>query len=202
CEVPIEGSFNALNCVSEAENQGAEVLLLAPGTKDTLDKTLPVVNSNNRKLRLLGGDAMYNPRTLQGFGREAAEEKMVIAVPWHVKINQNSDFVQGAEELWKLKDVTWRTAMAYDATQAFIEGLRSLGGNPSRDRLRQELSRKNFSAKGAAGKVEFEPSGDRKLFTGIGVLVQVQRDPDPESETGYKYELLQQPNRDSTINND
>ncbi|NEP14622.1 MAG: ABC transporter substrate-binding protein, partial [Symploca sp. SIO2C1] len=41
CEVPIEGSFNALNCVSEAENQGAEVLLLAPGTKDTLDKTLP-----------------------------------------------------------------------------------------------------------------------------------------------------------------
>jgi len=193
CDLSVRGSFNALNCVSQTENQGAEVLLLAPGTKNTLDKALQVVNSNDGRLRLLGGDAMYNQRTL-GYGEEAAEGEMVIAVPWHVESNHDPDFLQGAEELWKLEDVTWRTATAYDATQALIEGLKNLSGSPNRNKLQQELSRNDFSAKGATGKVEFDSSGDRKLFTGIGVLVQVQ--PDPDSETGYKFELLEQPSRE------
>jgi hypothetical protein len=33
--------------------------------------------------------------------------------------------------------------------------------------------------------VEFEPSGDRKLSTNVGVLVQVQ--PNPGSNFGYRF---------------
>ncbi|NER51744.1 MAG: hypothetical protein F6J92_34905, partial [Symploca sp. SIO1A3] len=131
-----------------------------------------------------------------------AVEGMVIALSWHRNEDNPSEFEQEAQRLWG-EDIYLQTAMGYDATQVVIEGLKVLEqqqNNLSRQGLKQALSSPNFSAKGATGKVEFEPSGDRKLFTGIGVLVQVQ--PDPESETGYKYELLQQPNRDSTINND
>jgi hypothetical protein len=70
---------------------------------------------------------------------------------------------------------------------AIVEGLRRINGNPDRQQLRQVLSSPDFSADGATGKVEFEPSGDRKVSTNVGILVQVQ--PNPGSDLGYRFAL-------------
>ena len=118
-----QGNFSGDDCVNQAKQQQAKVLLLIPGTKDTLDRAFRVVNRNNGDLRLLAGDAMYHSKTLKDYGEEAASSKMAIAVPWHR--NPSSEFVQKAENLWP-GAVNWRTAMAYDATQAAIEGLRKI----------------------------------------------------------------------------
>lgn len=42
----------------------------------------------------------------------------------------------------------WRTATAYDATEAIVEGLSK---NPTRTELYNALSARNFSAEGATG---------------------------------------------------
>lgn len=127
---------------------------------------------------------MYNPRTLIDSGEAVANSGLVIAVPWH---NPNPEFAQKAQTFWQ-GTVSWRTAMAYDATQAMVEGLRRINGSPDRDRLRQVLSRADFSAIGATGKVKFERSGDRQLSSNTGVLVQVQ--PNPMGNVGYQFALL------------
>ncbi|HAJ62403.1 MAG TPA: hypothetical protein DCP31_26765 [Cyanobacteria bacterium UBA8543] len=179
-----QANFSSGECINRAKQKQAKVLLLIPSTKGSLDKALRVVNSNNGELKLLGGDVMYNSRTLMDSGKVAAKGKLVVAVSWH---SPNSEFAQKAQTFWK-GAVNWRTAMAYDATQAMIEGLRRINGSPDRQRLRQVLSKPDFSAIGATGKVEFEPSGDRKPSPNIGVLVQVQ--PNPNGNFLYKFARL------------
>jgi branched-chain amino acid transport system substrate-binding protein len=175
------GSFSAGECVNQAKQQKAKVLLLIPDTKGDLNKVLGIVNSNNGELKLLGGDAMYNSRTLSDAGKAAAQSELVVAVPWH---SLNSEFARKAKTLWN-GEVNWRTATAYDATQAIVEGLRRSNASPDRQQLRQVLSSPDFSADGATGKVEFEPSGDRKVSPNVGVLVQVQ--PNPDSDLPYRF---------------
>lgn len=180
-----QGNFSAGDCVNLAKQNQAEVLLLVPGTKDSLEKAFLVVNSNNGAVPLLGGGDIYNSRALKDSGEKAAKGKMVMEVPWH---NPSSEFARKAEYFWK-GAVNWRTAMGYDATQAMAEGLRRMNGIPNRWRLRQELSSHDFSANGATGKVEFDRSGDRKSSPNIGVLVQVQ--PDPKVESHYRFARLE-----------
>ena len=180
-----QGNFSAGDCVNLAKQNQAEVLLLVPGTKDSLEKAFLVVNSNNGALKLLGGGDAYNSRALKDSGEKAEKGKMVMEVPWH---NPSSEFARKAEDFWK-GAVNWRTAMAYDAAQAMAEGLRRMNGIPNRWRLRQELSSPDFSANGATGKVEFERSGDRKSSPNIGVLVQVQ--PDSKVESHYRFARLE-----------
>lgn len=177
--------FSSGECVNQAKQKQAKVLLLVPSTKGSLDKVLRVVNSNKGELKLLGGDVMYNPRTLIDSGEAAAKSELVVAVPWH---SPNSEFAQKANMLWE-GGVNWRTAMGYDATQAMVEGLRRINGSPDHYRLRQVLSKPDFSAIGATGKVEFEGSGDRKFSPNIGVLVQVQ--PNPNGNFAYRFALLE-----------
>jgi branched-chain amino acid transport system substrate-binding protein len=175
-------TLKARECVNRAEQQKAKVLLLVPG-KGHLEKALGIINNCTGELKLLGGDAMYNSRTLSDSGKAAAQSELVVAVPWH---SLNSEFARKAKTFWN-GDVNWRTATAYDATQAIVEGLRRINGSPDRQQLRQVLSSPDFSADGATGKVKFDPYGDRKLSTNVGVLVQVQ--PNPGSDLGYQFAL-------------
>ncbi|MGJ3247798.1 MAG: ABC transporter substrate-binding protein [Elainellaceae cyanobacterium] len=148
-----DSSFSALDTVEYAIQQNAQVLVLAANTS-TLDQALQVITVNRRQLNLLGGDSLYNPKTLQVGG--AAAEGMVVAAPWVLLSNPQSEFVQTSRQLWG-GDINWRTAMAYDATLALINGL----NNPTRQQLQQTLSSPDFSFSGATGSVEFLPSGDR-----------------------------------------
>lgn len=172
-------NFDVASSVQEAIGQGAEVLMLAPNTA-VLDQALQVVQVNDKRLQLLGGDSAYNPKTLE-VGRSNAVG-MVLAVPWHILGNPEAEFPKAANQLWG-REVNWRTAMAYDATIALIAGI---GRNPSRTGVQQALSASDFSATGAAGAIRFLPSGDRNQTV---QLVTIK----PGTRTSFGYEFIPVP---------
>ncbi|MDM9380571.1 ABC transporter substrate-binding protein [Chlorogloeopsis sp. ULAP01] len=176
-----QSNFSAAKSVEQAIKQGAEVLMLAANT-NTLDKALQVVQVNQKRLKLLGGDDVYTSKTLE-IGREQAVE-MVLAVPWHIDGMHNSDFPRQSRQLWGA-DVNWRTALAYDAAKALIEGLKS---NPTRIGVQQALSTPEFSPTGASGSVRFLPSGDRNAAV---QLVKIVSKNSSRSGTGFDFVPVQ-----------
>lgn len=168
-------AFNPADDVEQAIKQGAEVLLLAANSA-TLDKALQVVAVNRKRLKLLAGDDVYTPQTLQIGGESAVG--MVLAVPWHILANPQAEFPKAANQLWG-KEVNWRTAMAYDAAKALIAGI---ARNPTRTGVQQALSAPDFSANGAAGTIRFLPSGDRNQAV---QLVTIQAD--SQIRFGYRF---------------
>lgn len=148
--------FNAANDWQEAQQKGAEVIMFASDTT-TIDQALLVVQVNNGKLTMLGGDSLYKPKTLQIGAKNAIG--MVVAIPWHFLANLKTSFSQNAQKMWG-GEVSWRTAMAYDATESLISALKA-NPNPSRNNIQEALTNPNFQAPGASGQINFLPSGDR-----------------------------------------
>ncbi|MGF2036669.1 MAG: ABC transporter substrate-binding protein [Nostoc sp. CmiVER01] len=169
-------NFSAVKSVEQATKQGAEVLMLAANT-ETLDKALQVIQINQKKLTLLAGDDVYTAKTLE-IGREQAVG-MVLAVPWHIDGAPKSDFPQKSRQLWG-GDVSWRSALSYDATVALIEALKR---NPTRSGVQQALLSSDFSATGASGTIRFLASGDRNAPVQLVKIV-----PGSRSCTGYDFE--------------
>lgn len=169
-------NFNAGNSVEQAIQQGAEVLMLAANTA-TLDQALQVVTVTRGRLELLGGDSIYNPKTLQ-IGGEAANG-MVVAVPWHILSDPQSEFAQISRQLWG-GDVNWRTATSYDAAIALVTALEQ---NPTREGVERALKSRSFSAPGATGTVRFLPSGDRSQASQLVVV-------EAGSRSGYGYDFV------------
>ncbi|WP_298914308.1 ABC transporter substrate-binding protein [uncultured Nostoc sp.] len=168
--------FSAAKSLEQATKQGAEVLMLAANT-ETLDKGLQVVQINQKRLTLLAGDDVYTVKTLE-IGREQATG-MVLAVPWHIDSDPKSDFPQKSRQLWG-GDVSWRSALSYDATVALIEALKR---NPTRSGVQQALFSSDFSATGASGTIRFLASGDRNAPVQLVKIV-----PGSRSGTGYDFE--------------
>lgn len=167
--------FNAAQAVQEARNQGAEVLMLVPSAN--LDLALQVIQVNEGNLPILAGDNLYNPEVLQFGGRDAVG--LIVAIPWHILADPDAAFPKAASQLWG-GEVSWRTAMAYDASQALIG---AIGMNPSRTGVQEALSNSSFRVQGAAGNVSFLPSGDRNQ---AAQLVEVQ----PGNRTQFNYEFV------------
>ncbi|MEH2069365.1 MAG: ABC transporter substrate-binding protein [Nostoc sp.] len=168
--------FSAAKSVEQATKQGAEVLMLAANT-ETLDKALQVVQINQKRLTLLGGDDVYTAKTLE-IGREQAVG-MVLAVAWHIDSDPKSDFPQKSRQLWGA-DVSWRSALSYDATVALIAALER---NPTRAGVQQALLSSDFSATGASGTIRFLASGDRNAPVQLVKII-----PGSRSRTGYDFE--------------
>ncbi len=170
--------FNAAQAFRQAQERGAQVLVLVPDASN-LDKALQVVQVNDGELEILAGDSFYSAKTLQIGGRDALG--MVLAVPWHIKGNPEATFPQAARELW-VGDVNWRTAMTYDATQALIA---AIDKQPTRQGVQAALRDRNFTATGAEGAIRFLPSGDRNKPM---QLVKVEEDTD--NSTSFDYEFV------------
>lgn len=168
--------FNASAVISQAINAGADGLLLAPHV-DKINKAIKVAQANQGQLALFGSPTLHTAETLES--GKADVNGLVLAVPWHPAEFPDNPFPKNATKLWG-GAVNWRTAMAYDATQAVISGLKQ--SNKTREGLQKVLSSTWFSVKGATGTVEFLPSGDR---VGQGILVKVE--PSPQSGTGYDF---------------
>lgn len=121
----------------DAEEKGADTLMLAPGVK-TLPAAAAVINFNQRRLPILGGDELYNRAILAETGPDALA--LTVAVPWHLLSKDSvSDFVASSRQLWK-GDVSWRTATTYDAVVVIATGLK---GNPTRAGLKAALDSNN-----------------------------------------------------------
>ena len=171
-----KGNFNAAESVKSAIAQGAEVMMLASNSA-TIDQALQVVQVNAKRLPLLAGDGAYSAKILQIGGAGATD--MVLAVPWHILADPQSNFPQTSKQLWDA-EVSWRTALAYDAAIALIVGL---GRNPTRTGIQQALSASDFSATGGSGPIRFLPSGDRNRAVQL-VIVK------PGNRTSYGYEFV------------
>jgi branched-chain amino acid transport system substrate-binding protein len=169
-------NFNAADSVKDAIAQGAEVIMLASNSS-TIDQALQVVQVNAKRLPLLAGDGAYTAKILQIGG--AGATNMVLAIPWHILADPQSNFPQTSKQLW-YAEVSWRTALAYDAARALIAGLRL---NPTRSGIQQALSASDFSATGASGAIRFLPSGDRNRAV---QLVTIK----PGNRTSYGYDFV------------
>jgi branched-chain amino acid transport system substrate-binding protein len=156
-------TFTPSKSLQQAQQEGANLIALL-GDSGTLDKALQVVQINGQKLPIVAGDDVYSPKTLD-LGRKNALG-MIVAVAWHLGANPNSTFVNNSRQLWQ-GDVNWRTATAYDATQALIAGIKA---ESSREGVQQALRSSDFSVPGATNPVRFLPSGDRNQSVQLVVV--------------------------------
>lgn len=166
-------NFNPGNIPSQVISEDADALLLAPDV-NKINQAIDVARANKGRLALLGSHTMYTIETLQQ-GKIDVNE-MVLAVVWAPTAIPRSPYAVSARKLWGGSG-SWRTAMAYDATNAVLTGLKS---GINRVQLQKALSDSNFSVNGATGVVQFLPSGDRNA---TAVLVKIQ--PGQNSGTGY-----------------
>lgn len=171
-------SFNPEDAPSEAVAHGAEALLLIPAVNN-INQAVEVIKANGNRLPLLGNHSMYTYETLN-IGREKVNG-LILPVPWHPSTN-DSEYIQNATKLWGMGG-NWRTAMAYDATIALLNGLDKAN---NRQELQQILANRGFSVQGATGKVSFTLSGDRQMPV---TIVKVKSG--EASGTGYDFVTLQ-----------
>ena len=129
-----DGSFNAATELNNASKAGAKIAIFAL-SKNKVDRAVAIAQANAKSgtpLQLLGGDELYNPTILTQGGD--AINGIVLAVPWSSQ--PNDPFAQQSASIWRGR-VSWRTATAYDATQALASALTQ---NPSRSGVSQLLN--------------------------------------------------------------
>ena len=170
--------FNATEIPAQIISNGADALLIAPSLR-YLNQAIDVARANRQQLPLFGSHTTYSLTTIkQG---QMSVNGLILPVAWY-PTSSESYFMKKAAELWGAIG-SWRFAMAYDATQAIIEGLKLAD---SRTQLQEVLSNSQFVAKGASEPIRFMTSGDRILS---GVLVTVQ--PGTKTGTGYDFAYLE-----------
>jgi branched-chain amino acid transport system substrate-binding protein len=171
-----DDNFNPNSIISQLISSGADALMLAPHI-DRIDKAIELARANKGKLPLFSSPTMYTNQTLKT-GR-ADVNGMILPTPWHPRAIPGNPFPEKARKIWG-GNVSWRTAMAYDATMVINKGLQQA---KTRKELQKVLRSENFSFDGASGKVQFLPlSGDRKSDV---TLIKVE--PSSQSLTGYDF---------------
>ena len=190
--VPFPCDFSAKNfdpniAIANLINGGANTLLLAPHV-DRIYQATALARANRGRLTLLGSPTLDTATTLE-LGQSAVNG-LLLAAPWYPKaLPDSAAFPQEAAKLWG-GPVNWRTAMAYDATQAIVAGLQAaiatgVQSMPTREGLKDALRSSDFVAHGASGSIRFIQSGERQIVSGFGVLVQVKLV--PGSQFGYDF---------------
>ncbi|WP_181357518.1 bifunctional serine/threonine-protein kinase/ABC transporter substrate-binding protein [Stenomitos frigidus] len=170
--------FDAADSVETAIAKGAEVIMLAPDSTVS-DQAIQIVQLNRRRLKVLAGDSISTAKVLKVAGQDATG--LVVAVPADVT---RSPFQQQSKQLWgQQASINWRTALAYDATQALVTAMRS---DPSRAGVRRVLSQPTFTATGATEPIHFLPSGDRQSH----ILLMTIGSVTAGSRTVYEFKLL------------
>ncbi|MEC4892390.1 MAG: ABC transporter substrate-binding protein [Oscillatoria sp. PMC 1051.18] len=120
--------------INAASQAGANIAMLAL-SKNKVNQAVELAQANAnlpQPLTLIGGDELYNPTILVEGGDAIAN--IVLAVPW--RSQPNDPFAADAANLWKGR-VSWRTATAYDATQALIQ---AISQNSTREAVSQQLA--------------------------------------------------------------
>lgn len=141
--------------------ENAQVALLFPNTYYT-SVAIEIAKANAnlppaQRLKLLGGDALYSPKTLVAGG--ATIEDLILAVPWFIESTSAQRFKVAGNQQWG-GAVNWRTAMSYDATQAFIAAFST---NPDRASILDRLAQIQLPSSETSGdEVQFNSEGERQ----------------------------------------
>ena len=139
--------FNPAEALSRLAQQNADSLLIAPHI-DRLDLAIQLAKANRRRLPLLSSATLYTSQILEGKGMI---EDLVLPVLWHP--STNPAFAKRATAYWN-GTVNWRTATAYDATQALI-GAIAMNNPATRENIQSSLRSGSFSAVGAGSEIRF-----------------------------------------------
>ena len=131
-----------------------EVAVMLPGFQ-TRSVAIDIIRENAllsppRQIKnLLGNDLMYSTNLL----REARSgvEGLIVAVTW----SRKTCYGIKAQQRWQ-EPINWRTAASYDATQAFIQAIKSSNHNPDRVAILNSL-RKFNSAKNSVTNTSENP---------------------------------------------
>ncbi len=185
-----QSNFNPVLSLQASQQSNVDVIILATSTS-TLSRAFQVVKANKGRLPVLGGDDVYTSETLEVVGPWS--QNMFVAVPWHILGSGSQNFATRSRQLWG-GDVNWRTAMAYDATQAIgtalqsqtVFDLNSHPSNPTREAVQAALKQPNFAATGASRSVSFLPSGDRNAPVQLVKMIEGSR-----STHGYDFVPIQ-----------
>ncbi|WP_193197252.1 ABC transporter substrate-binding protein [Nostoc sp. MG11] len=173
------------------EQDKADAIVLFPNTELTSVALAIASAEGSKKLPLLGGNALYNQKTLKSGGE--AFEGLVIAVDWFAEEENSKEFAEKARTRWG-GQISWRTAAAYDATQAFIKAI-SMSNNPTRQTVLQKLPSVDLSANETSGhRLKFDKKGDRQQKP---ILVKVVRGRGGPFESGFIFQQV----KDEDINN-
>jgi branched-chain amino acid transport system substrate-binding protein len=166
CDVAAAG-FSPNNAIDKAKNLGADSLFIASHI-DRLPLALQVAAANNGSLKLYSSPTLNTFQTLQAGSAVAG---LVLVTPWQNPLEpQSGSFADRSQRLWG-GQVSWRSAMSYDAGMAIVTGLRQSNG--TRLGLQQALHHPQFSAEGASDRVKFLPTGDRVFQPKIAQVRQV-----------------------------
>jgi branched-chain amino acid transport system substrate-binding protein len=177
CDLSDSG-FSAEGCMGKMNNKNVDVILLLLNADENRKAIVNVLSLNRQdsSRKLIGGDSFFAQDLLDDTDFDM--DGMLVAVPWHKSTDDNNraeNFLVYAKKLWAEADVNWRTASAYDATQALI-GAVSATDKPTRSRIAEQLQKQGNKFNGFLGEetVSFDGEGDRVL-TGLplGTIVQV-----------------------------
>jgi branched-chain amino acid transport system substrate-binding protein len=170
--------------IEQGIKKGANSLFVAPQV-NRIQEAIDLAKIAPGRLKLFGISTLYTMDTLK-----QDVEGLVLSVYWHpgafTENKENRTFYETAKHLWgKDINITWRTAMAYDAAEVIIEGLKKIPSSqsPSREGLQKVLSNPEFKIEKATGPIQFSPSGERR--DGKAFLMKVC--PGKESGAGYDF---------------
>ena len=164
--------FNPAEALKLARAKNAEVLVFANSPSD-VDRALLIIQTNRQSLPILGSDALYSDKVRDALN--PVTQSLTLAVPTQQVGLNRSSFAQSARRFWKTP-VTWRSALAYDATVALTraianaQSLSSTSGQTSgqtlgstsglRDQIRSALASPQFQVAGSVGPIRFTETGD------------------------------------------
>ena len=113
-----EPGFDVENVVRQLNEKRVDTIALFPDT-ELVSRAIDILKESNdgkSAPTLLGGDALYSPELLSS-GSPALG--LVLAVAW---FDSGSNYAKRAYEKWG-GQISWVTAMSYDATQAFCRAI-------------------------------------------------------------------------------
>ncbi|MDJ0724666.1 MAG: bifunctional serine/threonine-protein kinase/ABC transporter substrate-binding protein [Prochloraceae cyanobacterium] len=191
--------FNSHNAIEKVGNTKASTILFFADDRQyglSFDNILRIIQNNQNQYSMLATAGLYGQDILK---EGKLVENLVIATPWHYLDSPDLEFVTRAKSLWQKSDLSWRTAMGYDAALTSIAAFKDLPAlnflewmqvelNPKirRNQLQQSLAKPDFTAPGATGTISFLPNGDRAeaLVTFVKVAA------DSCSPHGYSFILV------------
>ncbi len=167
---------NLPQAIKESE---AQALVLLPNVNH-INRAIEMAKIAKRQgLTLLGSPTMNTPEILKENG--SVLDGILVPIPWDPEQNLANYFIKNAQKLWGKQNwhPNWRTAMAYDATDAIVKGLEK---KQNRSTLKNILKQSNFSINGVTGIINFSKGGDGSRVT----LLQVKA----KQTTVYEFEKV------------
>ncbi len=81
-------------------------------------------------------------------------------------------------KIWEKPDgITWRAALAYDAMQVIIAGLKEIpsGERPTREKLQERIANPKLEVWGATGKIEFNKENGQRLGESVHLVKIIEK---------------------------